>query len=189
MRALPFCLILLLLAAAAPALAQAPAQSPPAPEAPPAEAPSEGTDTLPAELTQIAPADREAREAAIRETDPQPGQYQYLPAGRRDPFVSLLVNVGPSTGPKTRPPGMAGFLIQELALKGIVKDAVGFIALLQAPDGKTYFPKVGQRFYDGVLVAMDAATVTFRQEVTDPLSPVKTREVKKSLYPSEEARQ
>jgi hypothetical protein len=30
--------------------------------------------------------------------------------------------------------------------------------------------------------------VTFRQEVTDPLSPVKTREVRKSLYASEEAR-
>jgi Tfp pilus assembly protein PilP len=186
MRVLPFCLVALLLATAAPALAQAPAPAPA--EAPAAEAPAPEGE-LPPELTQIAPADREAREAAIRETDPQPGQYQYLPAGRRDPFVSLLVNVTGSDRPKTRPPGMAGFLIQELALKGIVKDATGFIALLQAPDGKTYFPKVGQRFYDGALVTMDAATVTFRQEVTDPLSPVKTREVKKSLYPSEEARQ
>jgi Tfp pilus assembly protein PilP len=188
MRALPFCLAVLLIAAA-PAAAQAPAP-PPAPAEAPAEAqaPPEGTE-MPPEMTQIAPADREARDAAIRETDPQPGQYQYLPAGRRDPFVSLLVNVTGSDRPKTRPPGMAGFLIQELALKGIVKDATGFIALLQAPDGKTYFPHVGQRFYDGVLVAMDAATVTFRQEVTDPLSPVKTRDVKKSLYPSEEARQ
>jgi len=183
MRALRFCLVLLALVAV-PALAQQPAPPPQQTEAAPAAAEAPASP----EVT-VAPPDRAAREAALRETEPQPGQYQYLPAGRRDPFVSLLVNVGPSDRPKTRPPGMQGFLIQEVALKGIVKDATGYIALLQAPDGKTYFPRVGQRFYDGVLIAMDAATVTFRQEVTDPLSPVKTRDVKKSLYPSEEARQ
>ena len=35
---------------------------------------------------------------------------------------------------------------------------------------------------------MDKETVTFRQDISDPLSSVKTREVKKTLYPSEEAR-
>jgi hypothetical protein len=56
-------------------------------------------------------------------------------------------------------------------------------------DGKTYFVTTGQRLYDGLITAVDATSVTFRQEVTDPLSPVKTREVRKSLYASEEARQ
>jgi hypothetical protein len=125
----------------------------------------------------------------LKETAAQPGQYSYQPGGRRDPFISLLVNVGPSEGGKVRPAGMQGFLIQELALKGIVKDQSGYIALLLGTDGKSYFARVGQRFFDGVLVAMDAASATFRQEVTDPLSPVKTRDVKKSLYSSEEARQ
>ena len=124
-----------------------------------------------------------------KETSPQPGQYAYQPGGRRDPFISLLINVGPSEGTRTRPPGMQGFLIQEMALKGIVRDQSGYIAMLLGTDGKSYFPRLGQRFYDGVLTSMDAATVTFRQEVTDPLSPVKTRDVKKSLYSSEEARQ
>lgn len=129
------------------------------------------------------------RELLERELAVQPGQYTYQPAGRRDPFISLLVNVGPSEAPKQRPPGIQGLLVQELALKGIVKDQSGFIAMMQATDGKSYFAKVGQRFYDGVIVAMDAASVTFRQEVTDPLSPVRTRDVKKSLYSTEEARQ
>jgi hypothetical protein len=48
---------------------------------------------------------------------------------------------------------------------------------------------VGQRLFDGVITAVDASSVTMRQEVTDPLSPVKTRDVRKSLYASEEARQ
>jgi hypothetical protein len=129
------------------------------------------------------------KDQVLKETAPQAGQYSYAPGGRRDPFISLLVNVGPSEGGKVRPAGMQGFLIQELALKGIVKDQSGYIALLLGTDGKSYFARIGQRFFDGVLVAMDAASATFRQEVTDPLSPVKTRDVKKSLYSSEEARQ
>lgn len=159
--ALAACLVL---AAAAPASAQQPASS--------------------ADATKDALKDLLERELAV-----QPGQYTYQPGSRRDPFISLLVNVGPSEATKTRPPGMQGFLVQELALKGVVKDQNGYIAMLLATDGKSYFARVGQRFYDGVLVAMDGATATFRQEVTDPLSPVKTRDVKKSLYSSEEARQ
>ncbi len=126
------------------------------------------------------------------------GGYSYNPQSRRDPFVSLLRPVGPDRGPKTRKPGMEGFLIQEIALKGIVKtkgggtgpaQSAGFIALFQGADGKSYFVTTGQRLYDGASTAVDATSVTFRQEVADPLSPVKTREVRKSLYASEEARQ
>jgi hypothetical protein len=56
-------------------------------------------------------------------------------------------------------------------------------------DGKSYFVSTGQRLYDGQIVGIDATSVTFRQEVTDPLSPVKSREVRKSLNALEEARQ
>jgi hypothetical protein len=48
--------------------------------------------------------------------------------------------------------------------------------------------KNGQRLYDGVVTAIDAASVTFRQEITDPLSTMKNRDVRKTLYPSEEGR-
>ena len=124
--------------------------------------------------------------------------YSYNPQGRRDPFVSLQRPVAADRGPKTRKPGMEGFLIQEIALKGIVKtrgggtgtaQRSGFIAIFLGADGKSYFVTTGQRLYDGAIVGVDATSVTFRQEVTDPLSPVKTREVRKSLYASEEARQ
>jgi Tfp pilus assembly protein PilP len=118
-----------------------------------------------------------------------PEGYTYSPMGRRDPFVSLLKPVSPDQGPKTRRPGMEGFLIQEVALKGIVKTPKGYTAMLLGTDGKSYFVGVGQRLFDGVVTAIDATTVTFRQEVTDPLSTVKSRDVKKTLYPSEEARQ
>ena len=101
--------------------------------------------------------------------------------------VSLLRPVSADTGPKTRPPGLRGFLISEVALKGIVRTPKGFKAMLMFND-KSYFVNSGERLFDGQITAIDATTVTFRQEVTDPLSTVKTREVKKTLYPSEEAR-
>jgi hypothetical protein len=152
------------------------AQSPQAPAATPSPAPEVAAKDMLKDLLE--------KELAV-----QPGQYTYQPGGRRDPFISLLVNIGPSVGTQVRPPGIQGLLIQETALKGIVKDQTGYIAMLLGPADKNYFVRVGQRLYDGVITAMDAATVTFRQEVTDPLSPVKTRDVKKSLYSSEEARQ
>lgn len=130
----------------------------------------------------------ESGKIGLEEFVETPGGYTYNPQGRRDPFVSLLRPVQ-AGGPKTRKPGMEGFLIQEVALKGIVKDAKGFTAMLVGTDGKSYFCKVGQRLFDGVITAIDASTVTFRQEVTDPLSSVRSRDVKKTLYPSEEGRQ
>jgi type IV pilus assembly protein PilP len=125
-----------------------------------------------------------------QEIAPAPGSYVYNPQGRRDPFVSLLKPVSPESGPGKRRPGMEGFLIQEVALKGIVKDKSGFIAMIVGPDStKSYFVKVGQRLFDGVITAIDPTSVTFRQEVTDPLSTVRARDVKKTLNPSEEGRQ
>jgi len=178
----------LALALAGQAFAQQPA-APPAPAQPapgfaaPAEAPP---GALPADPSRP-PLDVEL----------ETGGYAYNSGGRRDPFVSLQRPVAADRGPKTRKPGMEGFLIQEVALKGIVRTTgtgigvagrPGHIAMFLGADGKSYFVSTGQRLYDGVITGVDATSVTFRQEVTDPLSPVKTREVRKSLYASEEAR-
>lgn len=142
-------------------------------------------------------AEGPAKSILEAELEPPPGGYTYNPQGRRDPFVSLVRPVGPQGG-KVRPQGLPGFLIQEVALKGVVKTQggglasaaqAGYIAILQDTQGKSYFVNVGQRLFDGVIVAIDASSVSFRQEVTDPLSPVRTRDVRKTLYPSEEARQ
>lgn len=179
----PLCLGLAL---AAHAVAQE--ATPPAPAETAPEAAAAGAAPAPADQVSRPPLDVEL----------ETGGYTYNSQGRRDPFVSLQRPVAADRGPKTRRPGMEGFLIQEVALKGIVKTSggglgvaqkPGYIAILLGADGKSYFVTTGQRLYDGVIVAVDATSVTFRQEVTDPLSPVKTREVRKSLYASEEARQ
>jgi Tfp pilus assembly protein PilP len=180
----------LLLGAVGIVLVSAPAGA----QAPEAPAPAVEAD---AGAPPAAPAD-DAVERPPLDAEVDSGGFTYNSQGRRDPFVSLQRPVAADRGPKTRKPGMEGFLIQEVALKGIVRTTgggmgiaadPGFIATFLGADGKSYFVRNGQRLYDGVITAVDATSVTFRQEVTDPLSPVKSREVRKSLYASEEARQ
>ena len=139
----------------------------------------------PADANQPAPTPLESSLLPL----PEAGLI-YSSQGRRDPFVSLIRPAGPARTTGVRKAGIEGFVIQEVALKGIVRTGPGqLVALLEGPDKKTYFTRVGQRLHDGRLVAIDATTATFRQVVDDPLSSNRSREVKKSLYPSEEARQ
>ena len=44
---------------------------------------------------------------------------------------------------------MPGLLINEVSVKGIVKDRAGFVAMIQGPDNKTYVIKAGDRLLDG----------------------------------------
>ena len=103
--------------------------------------------------------------------EPPPGGYTYNPQGRRDPFVSLHKPVEANRGPGSRPPGVKGFLIQEVALKGIVKDKTGYIAILLGTDGKSYFVRVGERLFDGVITAIDAANSHLPAGSDGPLVP------------------
>ena len=122
-----------------------------------------------------------------QELDAPRNGYIYSPAGRRDPFISLAKPIATddaARGPKR--PGIEGFLLQEVSLKGVVKNIDGWIAVLEGPDRKGYFVRIGQRMYDGVITAVDAAGLTFRQEITDPLSPAKSRDVRRLLNSAQE---
>ena len=116
---------------------------------------------------------------------PDPG-YTYNPAGRRDPFVSLAGRGDGGTAPgMPRPAGVAGLLIGEVNVKGVLRDRDGFLALLQAPDNKTYTVRVGDKLFDGTVKSINQERVIFSQNVNDPLSLVKQREVPKPVRPGE----
>jgi hypothetical protein len=86
--------------------------------------------------------------------------------------------------PGQRPAGLPGMLIGEVTVKGTFKSPKGgFLALLQAPDGRTYTVKQGDKVFDGSVKAITAEAVVFSQDVNDPLSLVKQREVRKSIRP------
>jgi Tfp pilus assembly protein PilP len=114
--------------------------------------------------------------------------FTFNPEGRRDPFVSLI---GRGNDPKAvgvRPPGVPGLLINEVSVKGIVRNSAGFVALIQGPDNKTYVVKAGDRLMDGSVKSIVADAVVFSQDVNDPLSLVKQKEIRKALRSAEGGR-
>jgi type IV pilus assembly protein PilP len=114
--------------------------------------------------------------------------YSYDPAGRRDPFVSLLARPADLRTSGTRPQGRSGLLVDDLRIRGIVQNQGVYVAMVQAPDGKTYLLRSGDRIFDAAVTRIVANAVVFAQDVTDPLSLVKAREVRKPLRSKEDSK-
>lgn len=106
--------------------------------------------------------------------------YRYDPQGRRDPFRSLI-GPSPRHDPGQRPPGPAGFLIDEMKLQGVFKTRQGLTAMIAGPDNQGYLLRVGQKVLDGEVIRITPTSVVFRQEVNDPTRIERYREVVKDL--------
>jgi Tfp pilus assembly protein PilP len=162
-----------------------PATAQPAPAAPPSAANGAAPATAPAEAGQA----QGAAQAGQPAPKPDPAApFTYNPEGRRDPFVSLI---GKGSDPRTqgtRPPGVPGLLINEVSVKGIVRNSSGFVALIQGADNKTYVIKAGDRLLDGSVKSIVQDAVVFSQDVNDPLSLVKQKEIRKPLRSAEGGR-
>ena len=117
------------------------------------------------------------------------GPYTYEPAGRRDPFVSLLARGSDPRGATTRPAGLPGVMIAEAAVKGIVRDRSGFIAMIQGTGTKTFIVRAGEKLMEGTVKAITADSVVFSQDVNDPLSMVKQKEVRKTVRSADGGRE
>lgn len=147
---------------------------------------------VPASTTPVAGESGAA--AAVLETAPTPGLtphgYSYVPAGRRDPFVSLLRRGVDSEGvePGPRPRGLAGLRAAEVTLRGTVESHGGYVGLLRGADTRTYVVRPGDQLADGTIQAITPDSVVILQQVHDPVSRERQREVRKVLRPSDEAR-
>jgi hypothetical protein len=140
------------------------AQTPPAPAAPTAQAPA----TAPSVEAE---------------------GYSYKPDGRRDPFVSLLSRgIEPGAVSRGSITGVGGLTTAELSVRGIVNAKGRYIAMVQGPDTKTYIAHPNDRLVDGVITRITAQGLVILQEVNDPLSLVKQREVRKNLRSAEEGK-
>jgi len=168
-------LVLLASSLAAAALAQAPAAAPPA--APAATPPVSAT---PAPV--IAPVPESPGQSLIEQDESAMSgrSYTYDPAGRRDPFRSLLVREQ-NRGGLSRPPGIAGIAIDDLVVHGIWKTRSGYVAQIRATDNKSYLIRAGDLLYDGEVTRVGPNEVSFRQNLNDPQSVKPFREVTKQL--------
>jgi Tfp pilus assembly protein PilP len=160
MKLLAFALVLTMAAVTAPG-AQAPAAvPPPAPAAPPADLPS------------------------------PPADYTYSPGGRRDPFMSLTQIGAPITAPTGAiAKGAADLLVDELTVRGIVFSTGSYVAMVSGPGARqTFTVKAGSRLFDGTVQSITSDAVVILQQVSDPLSLQKQREVRKLLRTQEEGK-
>lgn len=116
--------------------------------------------------------------------------YTYDAQGRRDPFISLLRR-GTETDRSrngSRPAGLSGLEASDVTLKGTMESRIGYVALVEGVDRKTYVVKAGDRLLDGTIRTITADTMVIVQQVNDPLSLEKQREVRKVLRHADEVK-
>ena len=143
---------------------------------------------IPSPLRAQQGADATATAAAPAAAAPRTGSgYTYDASGRRDPFMALDHASDPR-GTAGKMNGLAGLMINEATVKGVVKSRGRMLAMVQAPDNKTYIVRASDRLLDGEVRAVTAEAVVFVQNVNDPLSPVRQREIRKPLRIVEEGK-
>jgi hypothetical protein len=179
-------------------------QAPPAPPAAHAQAPAAKpavpASAVPAQAKPATPAVQPVKPGAqgqpaaapVEATTPPPPppptsaqageSYTYEPGSRRDPFLNLLERGNDPTKTGYRPPGIGGMSVNEISVRGVIEKLDGgYVAMIQGPDNKTYSIHPGDKLLDGLVRAVNAEGLVIIQEVNDPLSLVKQREVSKKL--------
>jgi Tfp pilus assembly protein PilP len=161
----------------APAPQAQPAKPPSQPAAPAAPAPPPAPPAPPAQTPAPAPA------------PPPPAEtYTYRAEGRRDPFQSLIGS-GSGAATSRKGEGPSGMTLAEVSVRGILQSRGALVAMIQGPDNRTYIVHPGDKLLDGTIKTITPTGLIVVQEVNDPLSLVKQREVRKLLRSLEDAKE
>lgn len=174
---------------AATASAQTPAPQPPATATTPAQAPARGTAPTPTRGAALQTPSAIAPPAA-----PPPPTYTYQAGGRRDPFRSLLppIRTASAVPAGATPPGLIegpkDINVSDLTVRGVLQSGSTYLAMVQGPNGKTYVVHQGDSLRNGTIRSITPQGLVIVQEISDPLSTQKQREVRKLLRSFEEAK-
>jgi Tfp pilus assembly protein PilP len=139
---------------------------------------------------QPAPAPAPAPPAqSAASTPPAPENYTYQPDGRRDPFLSLTANGGEQRLQSRRGEGPSGLSVADISVRGVMQSRGTLVAMVQGPDNKTYIVRQGDKLLDGTIKTVTPQGLIVIQEVNDPLSLVKQREIRKFLRSVEDVKE
>ena len=180
------CLIILALALAQPAKPPSPAPPKPAPQSTPAPAPAASTTKTATPST--APAQTPEPAAQTPASPPPVETYTYRADGRRDPVQSLLT-AGSGAMTSRKGEGLTGMTLSEISVRGVLQSRGSLVAMIQGPDNHTYIVHQGDKLLDGTIKTITPQGLVVVQEVNDPLSLVKQREVRKLLRSLEDAKE
>ena len=150
--------------------AQTPAAQPPAAAAP-------------------APAPPPAATPPAASQPPVPENYTYQPDGRRDPFLNLLGTGSEARALSRKGEGPSGLSVTDITVRGVMQSRGALIAMIQGPDNKTYIVHQGDKLLDGTIKSVTPQGLIVIQEVNDPLSLVKQREIRKFLRSVEDVKE
>ena len=127
--------------------------------------------------------------ASAAATPPAQEAYTYRADGRRDPFLSLLGQGSEGKLTSRRGEGPGGLTVGEVSVRGIMQSRGSLVAMIQGPDNKTHIVHAGDKLLDGTIKSVTPQGLIIVQEVNDPLSLSKTREVRKLLRSLEDAKE
>ena len=100
-------------------------------------------------------------------------------SGRRDPFISPVVNLGAiGSGCSS---GKRCLAIDQIALKGVVRSDNGMIAVVVNAMDKAYFLRENDPVFNGYVVKITADSIIFKETFHDKLGKPLTRDVTKSI--------
>jgi len=169
-RALPVALLVAAVAWSGPVLAQ---EAAPSPTPGMAEQPFGDEDVDVSRIDQILRGEQQVLQGDM---------FTYDPAGRRDPFQSLLnTRPGEKEPEAVRPPGLAGMKIEELRVQGIVSTSSGILAFVQGRDKLSYIIRPGTKLFNGEVERITPNEVVFKQQVSDPKQQKPYEEVVRKL--------
>jgi hypothetical protein len=135
-----------------------------------------------------APVQPEQPAPAPEPPAPPSDGYTYQPEGRRDPFLSLLRSGTEPRAAAVQSEGPSSLAVSDISVRGVLQSKGSLVGIIQAPDARTYLVHDGEKLQDGIVKAVTPTGLVIIQDVNDPLSLVKQREVHKPLRSFEETK-
>jgi Tfp pilus assembly protein PilP len=137
-----------------------------------------------------APAPSQSAPAPAAPAQPElPAAYTYEANGRRDPFLGVSPGAPETRALLRRGEGAAAYAVGEISVRGIMQSRGLLVAMVQGPDKKTLIVHAGDKLADGVVKSIIPQGLVIVQNITDPLSAQKQREVRKMLRSLEDTKE
>ena len=136
------------------------------------------TATAPAPAQQIPKSAVTATVEQAKAEEKPAAIYAYNPAGRRDPFTPIIIKEEKKSMAGAKAP-LERYAISEFKLAGIVWGGLGYHAMLEGPDGKGYFVRVGTKVgpNQGVVKKITQNTMVIEEKFKDPQGETNRKEI------------
>lgn len=105
-------------------------------------------------------------------------------AGRRDPFVSIVVTGPGGSAMPACPSGKRCIVADQVDLKGVARTPEGMIAMVVTRENKTYFLRENEPVLNGYVLKITGDSIIFRENVMDSKGRTSTRDVVKRVVTS-----